>query len=213
MKKVIAITQNITENNSYKEVRETLDVNFINFIQDLGFIPLILSSRINIEEYFSLFKIDGLILSGGNDLSCCNDNICSNERDIFEKKLIEYCIEYDIPILGICRGMQIIADYFGSTFEKVDNQVAIKHSLKIESSSKYFNELSQLIEVNSFHNYAIKNLSNSLRISVKSDCNLIKAIEHTKYKIFAHMWHPERNNPFNRNELKLIKEFFTKEDI
>lgn len=213
MKKVIAITQNLMEYNSYKEVRESLDINYIKLIKDLGFIPLILSSTINIEEYFSLFKIDGLILSGGNDLSCCNDNTCSNQRDIFEKKLIDYCIKYDIPILGVCRGMQIIADYFGSTFEKIDNQVAIKHSLKIESDSKYFNELNLLKEVNSFHNYSIKNLSKNLSISAKSDCNLIKAIEHTKYKIFAHMWHPERNSPFNKNELNLIKNFFTKEEI
>lgn len=211
MKKVIAITQKIIYNDSLNETVESLDIAYIQLIEELGFTPLILSSLINIKEYFSKFKIDGIILSGGNDLYCCNKNKLSKKRDSFEKALIKYAINSKIPILGICRGMQVISDYFNSSFERIENQVNINHFIHAEKKSKYFKELNKLKEVNSFHNFSIKTLSKNLIISAKSDTNIIKAIEHKNYKILAHMWHPERKIPFNKNELDLIKIFFTEE--
>ena len=206
--KKIAITQRLILNDSYYELREALDVNWALLFSELNFLPIVLATKYDFEKYFESINIDGILLTGGNDLNSINGNEVSKQRDIFEKKLVEYGIQNDIPIFGICRGMQIIAEYFGSDFKEVENQVDIKHTLKINNKSKYFNELNKISEVNSFHNYAIHNLHNEFLVSATNQDGIIKAIEHKKYKIFGQMWHSEREEPFDENELNLIQKFF-----
>ena len=206
--KKIAITQRLILNDSYYELREALDVRWSLLFKDLDFLPIVLPIEYDFKKYFDLIDIDGIFLTGGNDLSSINSSNISIQRDLFEKKLIAYGIENEIPIFGVCRGMQIIAESFGADFKKVENQVAIKHNLKINNDSKYYNYLNEIDEVNSFHNYAINNLSKDFLISATSQDNIIKAIEHKKYKIFGQMWHSEREEPFVKNELSLIQKFF-----
>lgn len=148
------------------------------------------------------------MLTGGNDLSIYKFSETSLKRDLFEKKLIDYGIKNNIPILGVCRGMQLIADYFGSSFKTVEGQVAIKHSLEINKDSKYFNELIKLDEVNSYHDYAIDEVPKELLISATDEFGIIKSIEHREYKIFGQMWHSEREMPFHKYELAFIEDFF-----
>jgi len=204
----IAITQRLMLNDSYYELRETLDTRWGLLFDKLNFLPIVLPIEYDFKKYFENIEIDGILLTGGNDLNSLSQSKESEQRDTFEKKLIEYGITNSIPIFGVCRGMQILAEYFGSNFEKVNNQIGIKHHLKVNEKSKYFDVLQQLKEVNSFHNYAINNLPVELLVSATDERGMIKAIEHSKYKIFAQMWHSERENPFEEAELVLIKEFF-----
>ena len=207
--KKIAITQRLILNDNYYELREALDTRWGLLFDALNFLPIILPIEYNFKKYFDSIKIDGILLTGGNDLNSLNCSDESLQRDIFEKELIKYGIKNNIPILGVCRGMQVIAEYFGASFIKVKDQVAIKHSLKVNEESKYFNELSKLNDVNSFHNYAVENLTKDLLISATDNNDTIKAIEHKEYKIFAQMWHSERDKIFDKEQLKLIEEFFT----
>ena len=207
MKKIL-ITQRLAENESHFEQREMLDISWGKLFQEINLLPIILPYEYNFENYFKEFKIDGILLTGGNDLNSLNQNILSKKRDEFENKLISYAIKNSIPIFGICRGMQVIAEYFSSTFKVVNGQVNIKHKIIFNENSKYVKYLSSIEEVNSFHHYEIDNLSDELIISASCKQGIIKAIEHKKYKIFAQMWHSERVIPYNRNELSLIKEFF-----
>lgn len=208
MKKIL-ITQRLFEHSEYVEQREMLDVKWGSLFNELNFLPIVLPIEFDFENYFKEFSIDGLLLTGGNDLNSTNKNdILSFKRDLFEKKLIDYAITNNIPILGICRGLQVIAEYFGSTMKTVSGQVAIQHRLNINKESKYSKELSYLSKVNSFHNYAIDHLGEELIVSATNESGIIKAIEHTHYNIFAQMWHSERENPFNEYELNLIKKVF-----
>ena len=208
--KKIAITQRLILNESYYERRETLDTQWGLLLNELDFLPIILPIESNYKSYFEAIKIDGIILTGGNDLNSINPNTLSYQRDIFEKEIIEYGIDNNIPILGICRGMQIIADFFNASFNKVNNQVNIKHSLVVNQKSRYSKELNRLKEVNSFHNYAVEKIGDEFIISARDNSGVIKAIEHKEYKIFGQMWHSEREEPFNSSELELIKSFFNK---
>ena len=207
MKKIL-ITQRLANNESYYEQREMLDTSWGELFEKIDLLPIVLPYKYNFKKYFNEFQIDGIILTGGNDLYSLNKSSLSKKRDTFENLLIEYAIDNDIPIFGICRGMQIIANYFGSTFKRVYGQINTKHKLKLNEDSKYYGYLNKLHEVNSFHHYSIDTLCNELIVSASLKNGLIKAIEHKKYKIFAQMWHSERVKPFNQNEINLIKEFF-----
>jgi len=132
----------------------------------------------------------------------------SKKRDDFENKIIKYSILNGIPILGVCRGMQKIADYFGCDFYKIENHVATRHNIYFNPKSEYSSYLKSINEVNSYHNYAIKNLSDVLLISAYSEDGIIEAIEHKQYRVFGQMWHSEREIHFKDDELKLMKNFF-----
>lgn len=207
MKKIV-LTQRLAENDSYKETREALDIQYAKLIKEAGFLPIVLPYEVDFRDYFFEFDIDGIVLTGGNDLNSLNPNTLSEQRDKYEKSLITYAIDHNIPILGTCRGLQILAEYFGSTFKKVTDHVAVYHKLHINENSKYADRLTQLNEVNSFHHFAVEKLGKELICSATSYDGTIEAMEHEKYKIFAQMWHTERENPFEKNEVALIQGFF-----
>lgn len=206
--KKIAITQRLIENTSYHEIRDALDVKWGKLLSELGFIPVILPTEFDFKHIFENIEIDGILLTGGNDLSCIDNNPLNKQRDAFEKNLIKYAIDKSIPLFGICRGLQIIADYFSSSFKKVENHSNVKHSLNISSASKYYENLKNINIVNSYHNYAVNEINDEFITSAFSEDGIIEAIEHKKYKIFGQMWHPEREESFNDKELSLIKKFF-----
>lgn len=204
----IALTQRVEENKAYGEIKESLDTNYPKLVSLCGFLPIVMPYDVGFERYFNEFHIDGVILTGGNDLnSCCNSEL-SQKRDAYEKKLLGYCIEKEIPVFGICRGMQLIAEFFGSTLMPVDGQVNIKHKLKVNGDSKYAFNLNKIEQVNSYHNFGIDILSDELLVSAINDNGVIKAIEHKKFKIFAQMWHSEREHPLDINQIVLMQEFF-----
>jgi len=205
--KKIAITQRLVENTSYKETREALDVNYAKFISEAGYLPIALPYKVDFVEYFKELDISGVLLTGGNDLNSINPSPLSKQRDEFEKRLISYAINNNIPIFGICRGLQVIAEYFNSTFKKVLGQVNTRHTLKPSRDSFYSKQLGMMDTVNSFHNFSVDSLGGELKVSAMGN-NIIKAIEHKKYKIFAQMWHSERELDFNKQEVQLIKDFF-----
>ena len=206
--KKIAITQRLIKHESYNEIREALDVNYCKLVRACGFLPIVLPYEIDFKEYFSNIQIDGVLFTGGNDLNECTSNHLSKKRDDFEKQLIEYCINMNLPIFGICRGLQILSEYFNSTFKKIENQINIRHKLIINQKSKYYNLLNCITEVNAYHTFGIDNLSNKFIESATDEKGNIKAIEHKSLKIFGQMWHSEREEPFNCSEINLIKEFF-----
>lgn len=188
----IALTQRLIKNDTYFEIRESLDINWGKLIDKIGFEAFILP----IEYDFNKISFNGLILTGGNDLGSISGNEIDIKRDKFEERLILHCLNNNIPMFGVCRGMQIINKYFNGTLKKVKNHSGIKHFL---DNGK---------EVNSYHNFAVDNIGEGLKIESKSDDGIIESFRHVKYKIYAQMSHPERNEPFNNDEINFIKDFF-----
>lgn len=197
--KKIAITQRIIQNESYPEIREALDIQWGKLFSTLSFLPVVLPYNVD----FKMYEFDGVVLSGGNDIG---EFLF---RDKYEKDLIKHCLKNDIPLLGVCRGMQIINDYFGGSLKKVDGQVGIEHSVMVNENSKYASYLNNLKKVNSYHNFGIDTIGEGLKISAWNEKKtVVKALEHTSKKIFGIMWHSEREKPFKKEELELIDGFF-----
>lgn len=206
--KKIALTQRLISNDSYFETRETLDIRWGHLFKELGFLPIVLPYGIDFKSYFKYIDIDGVILTGGNDLSSLNNSNLSVLRDEFERNLIEYAISRQLPIFGVCRGMQIIGEFFNCSLKPIENHVGIYHSLVTNKESKYSSQLEKIDKVNAYHNYSLDNITDDILISATDKENVVKAIEHKHYKIFGQMWHIERENPFRKTEMNLIKKFF-----
>ncbi len=206
--KKIAISQRLIKNNSYHEIRDELDIRWAELFMKLDYLPILLPTNYDFEKYFESIDISGIILSGGNDLSCIVDDDLSKKRDSFENGIIKYAIKEGIPMLGVCRGMQIIADYFGSNFEIVNNHVGTNHRIIVSDKSEFKDYLKKLDFVNSYHNYGIKKIPDGFILSALSDDGKIEAMENMEYNIYCQMWHIERQFPFDENELAIIRKLF-----
>jgi len=206
--KKIGITQRLDCIDKYVEVRSALDIRWSELLNSIDLVPIPLTINIDIASIADL-KISGIILTGGNDLSSQSGDELSILRDKHEYQCLEYAIENSLPIFGVCRGMQIIAEYFGTTFKKVDNHVSIRHKIEIIGQSNFKSILNKIENVNSYHNFAIDKLGDDLQtVATCSNDNTIEAIQHNNHLIFGQMWHPERENPFNKYNSQLISEFF-----
>ncbi len=213
-KKRIGITQRVVKHNKYNEFMDCLDINWARFLAKLEIlpIPLPLMPTSLVENVWKTLKLDGLILSGGNTLSEYADkkdkseNI-SAERDAYEKALIKIALKTHTPVLGVCRGLQIINVFYNGKLKKIKGHSGTRHALKLEVSSNHF-EIPK--KVNSFHNYGVprKYLGKGLKSFAHDKEDNIEAFYHLKDKLLAIMWHPERETKPHKSDCKLIKNHF-----
>ncbi len=189
MKKV-GVSQNL-HINKYGTIQEVIDSTWGQFLSYLNVIPIYLPIYFD----FTKLELDGVILTGGGDLYEVLDKKEYLIRDDFEKSIVDFCITKNIPIFGVCRGMQFINKYFGGNLKKIKNHAGCRHFLENGR------------EVNSYHNFGIDNLGKNLKVIDRCD-EVIESIKHSQYQIFAQMSHPERENPFSGDDIRFIKEFF-----
>lgn len=154
---------------------------------------------------------DGLLLCGGNDIDpgqYGQDNCGSVEmdckRDQIEIALVKKYAESGKPILGICRGMQIInvamggdmiqdlsdrLKLFHSAWKKPDYKV---HPVCCRKGSDLDRFYGGIFTVNSCHHQAIGRMGNGLRAAAWSEGGVIEALDHESLPIRGVQWHPER---------------------
>ena len=156
---------------------------------------------------------DGILLSGGGDIAprlCGIDEYdpaflfeASPERDEYELELTRLAFSKDIPILGICRGIQVLNSALGgSLFFHVPSHTQKlsrdqpSHSVYIAENS-YLRELfaTDTLEVNSFHHQSIRTPASALRITAVSDDGVSEAAEGIGKRFCVGVqWHPEHMN-------------------
>ncbi len=195
MKKII-ISQRVEVIENINERRDTLSQEWSAFALECGFLPIILPNNVKLaSKMVDSVSPDGIILSGGNDLVSYGGD--SPERDDTERFLIKYAVENRLPILGVCRGMQMLLDYFGTKLHKVDGHVRTMHILDNGH------------EVNSFHSRAAKECSEQIKVTARSEDGYAEEFVHKYYEnVCGIMWHPERYIPFRKEDIDWIVRFF-----
>lgn len=197
MKKIV-FTQRVEVIESYGERRDCADQHISDFICACGYLPVPIPNRPElVETYLNVIKPDGLFFSGGNDLASYGGN--APERDETERRMIRYSESKDVPLFGICRGLQIIATFYGAPLEKVGGHVRVDHHI----SGRINRDV-----VNSFHGMGVKNVKKPLIELCRSDDGVIEAIQHEQFKIAAVMWHPERVEGFSEEDIKMVTRFY-----
>ena len=197
----IGITMRVTKSNNYYELRDSISQDWISYFNN--FFPetkwiLIPNSEENILRYIELWKINAFIFSGGEDFGL------TKSRDITENVILKYALKKNLPILGICRGLQLIIKCFGGTIIKgndkfIKRHLSTRHKIIYQNSNR---------EINSYHSFRIdkSNFPNNLKIIATDSVD--KSIEAVQGKnILGLMWHPERERDINW-EKKLILNHF-----
>lgn len=175
----------------------------------------------------NLSECSALLLTGGSDINPeiygqsnelqLSKNI-DNERDNFERSLIDIALKNNLPILGICRGLQITnAHLGGSLFQHIDNHKNnssdddLIHKVKVHENT-LLNQITSISvgNVNSSHHQAVDKIADDLLLSAVSEDRIIEALEwkdhSNKSPLLLVQWHPERmkdkeENPFSKEIL------------
>ncbi|HEY9576273.1 MAG TPA: gamma-glutamyl-gamma-aminobutyrate hydrolase family protein [Pseudobacillus sp.] len=202
-------------------------------IQKGGGVPIAIP-LIDDDDYMEslLDRLDGLLLTGGSDV---NPHLYGHPykkglgdinpiRDAFELKLIERAIKRQMPILGICRGLQLLNVFFeGTLIQDMDHAYQtdinhagymgprwnIAHKVKLAKDSMLYHCFGkEEVEVNSFHHQMIDTLGQGLEISALSEDGVIEGIVHKDYPFVAAVqWHPEMMFDVHQEQLKLFELF------
>lgn len=198
-----------------------LPYRYINAIAKAGGSPVILPFTQDVSIYETLLPtMDGFLLSGGEDIDPVRygeEIIYGKQQEVFpDREEVEYLIisfarQYDIPLLGICRGMQMINVAFGGKlYQDVDGQYlgidadkpthwqqgdyhTPAHSVFVEGGTKLGEILgSGEVQVNSMHHQGIREIGEGLRVSARTDDGLVEGIEATDLSfLLGTQWHPE----------------------
>lgn len=226
MKPIIGITTFSQEKN-YKEY-SAVSSRYGDAVRMAGGIPFLIpitQDESLIEDYIE--SVDGIILTGGDNINpsrygeeaMFDLGDIFDDRDEFEIQLFLKALVRNVPVLGICRGLQIInVALGGKLYQDIETQVinsknhmqemsmqeTLSHNIEIDRKSKLYRILKKgSISTNSLHKQAIKNLGWGLNISALSDDGIIEAVElKGRGFVLGVQWHPENlvlNYPIFRN--------------
>ncbi|MBN1544035.1 gamma-glutamyl-gamma-aminobutyrate hydrolase family protein [Candidatus Woesearchaeota archaeon] len=206
----IGITGNFDQGSS----KYCVDQRYVEAVQDAGGIPIILPIYANASRFIR--SIDGLLVTGGGSGSLTGKQRKSkilpnleeqnSRRYHFERYMIIASRKAKLPILGICRGHQMIAEVFGGTVGR-DNldfagtgvehrqkreEEAPAHRIHVMKGSKLSGMLKRKdTSVNSLHRQAVTSLPKGFRMSAVADDGVIEGIESCDGMVIGIQFHPE----------------------
>ena len=171
--------------------------------------------------------LDGLVIGGGDDIDPHRYGAVAKlaikidrERDDLEWRMLEYAEQHTLPVLGICRGAQLLNVFYGGTLHQdirdiVQNlilrrTVLPRKSIYIRSGTHLQNIMATLkTRVNSLHHQAVDRLADGFRVAAHDGDNIVQAIEHIDRQFLVGVqWHPEYL-PQLRNQRRLFQALVT----
>jgi N5-(cytidine 5'-diphosphoramidyl)-L-glutamine hydrolase len=204
--KRIGLTQRSHVVQGYGERRDMLDQRWAALIEFLGGCALPLSNSVrDVDAYLDTLELDALILTGGNDLSMLSNAADSAaERDHFEAYAYRYFLRHDKPVLGVCRGAQMINHLAGGRLVRVPGHAGTRHELVWSNTLPAYWE--RAVEVNSYHGWAIPadGLAPEMEALAWARDGTVEAFRANRARVNAIFWHPEREIELAPAALKFL---------
>ncbi|MBV8601123.1 MAG: gamma-glutamyl-gamma-aminobutyrate hydrolase family protein [Candidatus Eremiobacteraeota bacterium] len=182
----------------YGERRDSLDQRWAAFLLDCGYVAIPLPNvPACVDPLLRGSEVAGSILTGGNDLVAYGGD--APERDETERLLLERSLELDKPVLGVCRGMQLIQDRYGVRLERVPAHVRTEHEVRENGSVRVRN---------SYHALGAFESTPQLEVLARAGDGVVESVRVAGRNAIGVMWHPERNAPYDELDRALVRELF-----
>ena len=177
--------------------------DYARAVLDAGGLPVHLPLDADPLAYLPI--LDGVVLTGGSDVSPDRydaDNTASDVelmRDEIEFSLLAAALERSLPVLGICRGLQVLNVHQGGTLHQdVPSHARYDvdpgdrtHTVTFEAESRFGLMYGHRAEVNSLHHQTIDVIGDGLVVSGQAEDGTVEAIEMRGHDVLAVQWHPE----------------------
>ncbi|MBI3772182.1 MAG: gamma-glutamyl-gamma-aminobutyrate hydrolase family protein [Gammaproteobacteria bacterium] len=200
--KVVAVSQRVEVSPGRGERCDVLDQRLCTWLSIAGYLPVpvpnilsisLITDRDNhwarLQSWLKTVRPQAVVLSGGNDLGECPD------RDSTEECLLAWARDGLNPVLGICRGMQMMAVWSGVQLKPIDRHVNTRHRLIGKITG----------EVNSFHKFGLTGCPKDFEVLATTEDGDLEAIRHSVLPWEGWMWHPEREANLERRDLERLK--------
>lgn len=202
MAKRIGLTMRSSPAPNYDEARDALARGWGDYIQselpDVIWQPIPNLGKDTVR-HVQRWQLDGLILTGGDDLGG------SPQRDETETLLLDFAKASELPVFGVCRGLQLLQSHCGGQVRNLGKHVGTRH--RVRWIDERLAADAHEFEVNSFHNKGIRRdelAAALLAVAVDPD-GWIEAARHRTAPILGVMWHPERERPYRAGDAQLIR--------
>jgi putative glutamine amidotransferase len=207
----LGLTQRVEIVAGRDERRDCLDQAWTRLLTAHGFFPIPLPNCTeDVETCVKDLALQGVVLTGGNDLGHLpGAATCAPERDRFELRLLEVCSNRELPVLGVCRGLQVLVSAAGGELVRVANHVGRLHGIR--SHPQQGIPLSDREQVNSFHEFGVSAdaLGRDLVPVAFAPDGSVEAAVHNRLPQWGIMWHPERS-PHDERDVELLRALFVR---
>jgi gamma-glutamyl-gamma-aminobutyrate hydrolase PuuD len=196
--KLLAVTQRVAVLPDRGERRDCLDQAWSRFLSACGLLPVLMPNVTSVAlELCAQTNVAGLLLTGGNDLAAVGGD--APERDATENALLDMAEQQHLPVIGVCRGMQLLQQRSGVALQRVAGHVTAHQTIDVEGVPT---------DANSYHGFGAFQTREPYTTWAVAQDGVIKAVRHRSLPVTGVMWHPERTLPPAAADITLFKRVF-----
>lgn len=194
----VAMTMLLVHEPTRDEWHDAIDVRWTTFLAHCDLQPLYMPNNAAAAVQL-LERTDpaGVVLTGGGNCSALSGRV--DERDRTEAAALDWAASRGKPVLGVCRGMQVLLARAGAPLERVHDHVGRRHTVEGALGSR---------AVNSFHEYGFRTTPAAYAVQALASDGVVEAAFDLSSRHAAVMWHPEREVEPDAADLAMFRRIF-----